>query len=69
MSKFFINRPIVAMVISIIMVIVGLVTMIALPIAQFPKVVPPEIFIQANYIGADAQTIRAMPSPPPSNNR
>ncbi len=57
MSKFFINRPIVAMVISIIMVIVGLVTMLGLPIAQFPKIVPPEIFIQANYVGADAQTI------------
>src|SRR5215468_8728734 len=57
MSKFFINRPIVAMVISIIMVIVGLVTLAGLPIAQFPKVVPPEIFIQANYIGADALTI------------
>src|SRR5881394_192999 len=57
MSKFFINRPIVAMVISIIMVIVGVVTFLGLPIAQFPKVVPPEIFIQANYVGADAQTI------------
>jgi HAE1 family hydrophobic/amphiphilic exporter-1 len=57
MSKFFINRPIVAIVISIIMVIVGLVTMVSLPIAQFPKVVPPEIFIQANYVGADAKTI------------
>ena len=57
MSKFFINRPIVAMVISIIMVIVGLVTMAGLPVAQFPKVVPPEIFIQANYVGADAETI------------
>src|SRR5438309_6686793 len=57
MSKFFINRPIVAMVISIIMVIVGLVTLLRLPIAQFPKVVPPEIYIQANYVGADAQTI------------
>jgi HAE1 family hydrophobic/amphiphilic exporter-1 len=57
MSKFFINRPIVAIVISIILVIVGLVTLIGLPIAQFPKVVPPEIFIQANYVGADAQTI------------
>jgi hydrophobic/amphiphilic exporter-1 (mainly G- bacteria), HAE1 family len=56
-SKFFINRPIVAMVISIIMVIVGLVTMLELPVAQFPKVVPPEIFIQANYVGADAETI------------
>jgi HAE1 family hydrophobic/amphiphilic exporter-1 len=57
MSKFFINRPIVAMVISIIMVIVGLVTMVGLPVAQFPKVVPPEIYIQADYVGADAQTI------------
>jgi HAE1 family hydrophobic/amphiphilic exporter-1 len=57
MSKFFINRPIVAMVISIIMVIVGLVTLVGLPVAQFPKVVPPEIFIQAAYVGADAQTI------------
>jgi hydrophobic/amphiphilic exporter-1 (mainly G- bacteria), HAE1 family len=57
MSRFFINRPIVAMVISIIMVIVGLVTLVGLPVAQFPKVVPPEIFIQANYVGADAQTI------------
>jgi HAE1 family hydrophobic/amphiphilic exporter-1 len=57
MSKFFINRPIVAMVISIIMVIVGLVTMVALPVAQFPKVVPPEIFVQATYVGADAETI------------
>src|ERR1700743_2609306 len=57
MSKFFINRPIVAIVISIIMVIIGLVTVFGLPIAQFPKVVPPEIFIQANYVGAAAQTI------------
>jgi HAE1 family hydrophobic/amphiphilic exporter-1 len=45
------------MVIAIIMVIVGLVTMLGLPVAQFPKVVPPEIFIQADYVGADAQTI------------
>ena len=57
MSKFFINRPIVAIVISIILVIIGLVTMVSLPIAQFPKVVPPEIYIQADYVGADAQTI------------
>jgi len=56
-SKFFINRPIVAMVIAIIMVIVGLVSMLGLPVAQFPKVVPPEIFIQADYVGADAETI------------
>jgi HAE1 family hydrophobic/amphiphilic exporter-1 len=64
MSKFFINRPIVAIVISIIMVIVGVVTMVSLPVSQFPKVVPPEIFIQANYVGADAQTIEASVATP-----
>ncbi len=57
MSKFFINRPIVAMVISILMVIVGLVSIAELPIAQFPPIAPPEVQIRANYVGADAQTI------------
>src|SRR6202790_5276784 len=57
MSKFFINRPIVAMVISILTVIVGAVTITALPIAQFPNIVPPEIQLQATYVGADAQTL------------
>ncbi|MBX3389316.1 MAG: multidrug efflux RND transporter permease subunit [Phycisphaeraceae bacterium] len=57
MSKFFINRPIVAMVISIIMVIIGLVSMLRLPIAQFPKIAPPEIYISTTYPGADALTI------------
>src|SRR5215472_1578299 len=64
MSRFFINRPIVAMVISIIMVIIGLVTMVSLPVSQFPKVVPPEIYIQATYVGADAQTIEASVATP-----
>lgn len=57
MSKFFINRPIVAIVISIITVIVGLVSMLRLPIAQFPSIVPPEILVQAIYPGADALTL------------
>ncbi|MBU1735682.1 MAG: efflux RND transporter permease subunit, partial [Verrucomicrobia bacterium] len=57
MTKFFINRPIVAMVISIIMVIVGLVIMLGLPTAQFPNIVPPEIQVQATYVGADALTV------------
>ena len=57
MSKFFINRPIVAMVISIVLVIVGAVTIAGLPVAQFPSIAPPEIQIQASYVGADAQTI------------
>src|SRR5580658_10303599 len=57
MSKFFIDRPIVAMVIAILMVIVGSVTSATLPIAQFPNIAPPEIRLQANYPGADAKTL------------
>jgi HAE1 family hydrophobic/amphiphilic exporter-1 len=56
-SKFFINRPIVAIVISILMVIVGAVTITALPVAQFPNIVPPEVQVLATYVGADAKTI------------
>ena len=55
MSKFFIKRPIVAMVIAILMVIVGAITIATLPVAQFPNIAPPEIRLQANYPGADAQ--------------
>jgi len=57
MSKFFINRPIVAMVIAILTVIVGSVVIASLPIAQFPAIAPPEIQVSAIYVGADAQTI------------
>src|SRR5260221_2100215 len=57
MSKFFINRPIVAIVISIVMVLIGSLTILALPVAQFPSIAPPEIQILATYVGADAQTL------------
>src|SRR5512137_388716 len=57
MSKFFINRPIVAMVFSILMVIVGLVAMSGLPTAQFPNIVPPEMKVNGLYPGADALTV------------
>src|SRR5438067_10408668 len=57
MSKFFIHRPIVAMVIAILMVIVGAITIAQLPVAQFPAIAPPEVMIQANYVGADSQTV------------
>jgi HAE1 family hydrophobic/amphiphilic exporter-1 len=57
MSKFFINRPIVAMVISIVMVIIGAVTILTLPVALFPNIVPPEVQVLATYVGADAGTI------------
>src|SRR5215831_6719844 len=57
MSKFFINRPIVAIVISILLTIVGLVAMAQLPTALFPNIAPPEIQLQTTYVGADALTL------------
>ncbi|HZD32076.1 MAG TPA: efflux RND transporter permease subunit [Candidatus Angelobacter sp.] len=57
MSKFFINRPIVAIVIAILMVMGGMVAMLELPIAQFPDIADPMIQVKASYPGADAQTI------------
>src|SRR5205823_5097633 len=57
MSKFFINRPIVAMVISVLMVIIGVITIASLPVSQLPSIAPPEVQIQANYVGADSQTV------------
>ena len=57
MARFFINRPIVAMVISILMVIVGIVAMVGLPITQYPNIAPPEIQLTATYPGADALTL------------
>jgi len=56
-SNFFIRRPIVAIVIAIVTVIVGAVSVARLPVAQFPDIVPPEIQVLATYVGADAQTL------------
>ncbi len=57
MARFFINRPIVAIVIAILMVIVGIVAMFQLPIAQYPNIAPPEMLLTATYPGADALTL------------
>src|SRR6202047_2215723 len=57
MSNFFIRRPIVAIVIAILTVIVGVITIATLPVAQFPQIAPPEIRLQATYPGADAKTL------------
>ena len=54
MANFFIRRPIVAMVISIVMVLVGIIVMRGLPIAQFPDIVPPMINVTTTYVGASA---------------
>jgi HAE1 family hydrophobic/amphiphilic exporter-1 len=55
--NFFINRPIVAIVIAVLTVLVGLVSILSLPVAQFPNIAPPEIQVQTTYVGADAQTV------------
>lgn len=57
MIDFFIRRPIFAMVIAILMVFIGLLSLIALPIAQFPDIVPPQIQVNSQYIGADSKTV------------
>jgi len=56
-SKFFISRPIVAIVIALLTVIIGAVVVVGLPVAQFPQIAPPDIQVTATYVGADAQTI------------
>src|ERR1700721_2144268 len=57
MSAFFVRRPIVAMVISLVIVIAGAASMRALPVAQFPEIAPPEVQVSAIYTGADAVTV------------
>ena len=57
MSKFFIERPIFATVVSIIIVIAGLVAMRALPVAQYPEITPVQIQVTTTYPGADSETV------------
>src|SRR3982075_3700743 len=57
MARFFINRPIVAMVISIITVVAGLLAMRGLPVAQYPSIIPPQIIVSTVFTGADSVTI------------
>ena len=57
MVKFFINRPIFATVLALILVVAGLVTLHILPIAQYPEITPPTVQVSAFYPGADAETV------------
>jgi multidrug efflux pump len=57
MSEFFVRRPIVAIVIAVLMTLIGGICILALPIAQYPQIAPPEIQVQTHYTGADALTI------------
>ena len=57
MAKFFINRPIFAIVIAILIVILGIISAVNLPIAQYPQISPPSVRVGANYTGANASVV------------
>jgi len=57
MAEFFVRRPIVAMVIAIIIVLVGLVSLGGLPVSQYPEITPPEVSVSATYTGANAEAV------------
>ncbi|KIE05606.1 Efflux pump membrane transporter BepE [Candidatus Jidaibacter acanthamoeba] len=57
LSRFFIDKPIFASVLSIIIVLAGIISMRALPIAQYPDIIPPEVVVSANYPGASAEVV------------
>lgn len=56
-SKFFINRPIFAIVLAVFMILAGLLTVKTLPVAQYPDITPPTVMVSATYPGADASTV------------
>ena len=64
MARFFVNRPIVAIVLSIIMVLLGVVAMQGLPIAQYPEIVPPMVQVTTTFIGASATDVEASVATP-----
>jgi HAE1 family hydrophobic/amphiphilic exporter-1 len=64
MARFFVNRPIVAMVISIVTVLLGLVAMSGLPIAQYPEIVPPMVQVTTTFVGASATDVEASVATP-----
>lgn len=64
MAEFFIRRPIVAMVLSILMVIVGAFTLVRLPVSEYPEVSPPVINVSATFRGADAEAVEASVATP-----
>ena len=57
MSKFFIERPVLANVLAIVLVVIGAVSLFRLPVSEFPNIVPPTVMVTANYPGASAQTM------------
>src|SRR5204863_4667351 len=58
MAQFFINRPVFAWVVSILIMVLGGLAITRLPVAQYPSVAPPSISVSANYAGASAETLQ-----------
>ncbi|MCG7860347.1 efflux RND transporter permease subunit, partial [Flavihumibacter sediminis] len=56
-ADIFIKRPVTAIVVSIVIVLVGIISLINLPVAQYPDITPPTVSVTGNFIGADAQTV------------
>ncbi|GAB4367610.1 MAG: multidrug efflux RND transporter permease subunit [Kiloniellaceae bacterium] len=63
-AHFFVDRPIFATVLSVVLVIVGLIAYAGLPVAQYPEIAPPSIVVRASYPGADAETVAATVATP-----
>jgi len=63
-AETFIRRPVTAIVISIVIVLVGIISMTNLPVAQYPDISPPTVSVSANFIGADAQTVEETTTTP-----
>ncbi|TJV21065.1 MAG: hydrophobe/amphiphile efflux-1 family RND transporter, partial [Mesorhizobium sp.] len=63
-AHFFVNRPIFAAVLSIVLVLVGGIAYTQLPVAQYPEIAPPTIVVRASYPGADAETVAATVATP-----
>src|SRR5215472_6677964 len=57
-ARFFVDRPVFATVISVVIVLAGLVALFTLPVAQYPEITPPTVLVTASYPGANAQTVR-----------
>ena len=57
MSRFFIHRPIFAIVISLMLVVIGIITAVQLPVAQYPQISPPTVTVSTSYTGANASVV------------
>ena len=66
-SRFFIDRPIFAAVLSIVITLCGGVAVFTLPLAQYPPIAPPTIFVQCNYAGASARDVAEAVAAPSSS--